>query len=82
MPALSSDSVVLISDYVVPERVTPADLPVTTSDVVIFNMSGKERTLDCFKQILTAAGLEFVTVHFPSSMGAIGLVEGRLPNRS
>ena len=75
---MSHDSVVLISDFVVPERVTPADLPVTTMDITIFNMGGKERTVECFKQILAAAGLEFVTVHFPF-LGAIGLVEGRLP---
>lgn len=76
---MAEDSVVLIADFVLPEQVTPADLPIATMDITIFNMAGKERSESGFKKILERAGLEFVTVHRGMGFGA--LVEGRLPRK-
>ena len=72
---MSEDSVVLIVDFVLPEVVTPADLPLTSMDMTIFNMAGKERSEVGFKKVVEEAGLVFVGVHRGQGFGA--MVEAR-----
>ena len=77
VPAMGPDSVVLIAEFCFPPQANPADLPIAAMDMAIFNMGGKERSEDGFKQILEAAGLEYVTTH-RSEGGFAAIVEARL----
>ncbi|KAL2423234.1 O-methyltransferase gsfC [Exophiala dermatitidis] len=63
VPAMASDSVVLIADFVFPDAPSPADLPIAAIDLVVMNMGGKERSEQGFKKILQAAGLEFIATY-------------------
>ncbi|KAL2395212.1 O-methyltransferase gsfC [Exophiala dermatitidis] len=63
VPAMASDSVVLIADFVFPDASSPADLPIAAIDLVVMNMGGKERSEQGFKKILQAAGLEFIATY-------------------
>lgn len=74
---MASDSLLLVSDYVVPERITPADIEVATAGVVMFQMAGKERTEEDFRRLFKSVGLELTGVFTPG-FGSYGLVEARL----
>lgn len=75
--AMAPDSLLLISDFCLPELVTERDLPAVTMDITILNMGGKERSEGGFREILNAAGLElFKTYHAHVGFGTI--IEARL----
>ncbi len=76
-PAMAPDSVLLISDFCLPELVTESDLPAVTMDITILNMGGKERSERGFRNLLTAAGLEFVQAYH-AQVGFGAIIEARL----
>jgi demethylsterigmatocystin 6-O-methyltransferase len=78
VPAMAPDSVVLISDFCLPDKITAHDLPAVTMDLTMLNMGGKERSASGFAKILQGAGLELVKIHRPP-MGAGAIVEARQP---
>lgn len=75
--AMKPDSLVLIADMVMPERVHEADLPAATTDNIVLVMGGKERTEQHLRRILDEAGLTLVKV-WRASAGAGALVEAKL----
>lgn len=75
--AMKPDSVVLISERILPKRFGEADLPAAMYDMIMLNMGGKERTEDGFKEILEAAGLTIVKIWRPG-YGHAGLIEAKL----
>lgn len=77
VPAMAPDSVILVSDYIVPARITPADIEVATAGVVMFQMAGKERSADDFARLFAEVGLVLTGV-FKPGFGHYGLVEARL----
>ncbi|KAJ4513053.1 hypothetical protein HRR75_004820 [Exophiala dermatitidis] len=79
VPAMASDSVVLIADFVFPDAPSPADLPIAAIDLVVMNMGGKERSEQGFKKILQAAGLEFIAT-YRSEAGFGAFIEARRAN--
>jgi hypothetical protein len=79
VPAMAADSVVLVGDLCLPDRVTPADLGVATMDVTMFNMAGKERSEAGFRKIFAAAGLEYVKT-YRAADGSAAITEARLPS--
>lgn len=77
--AMSQDSVVLIADVVLPDRVEQKDLPLVANDWIVLAITGKERTAKDFMGLFNAAGLELVEIHRQNSeCGASTIVEGRL----
>lgn len=74
---MSSDSIVLIADVVLRDRVTEVDLPAWTMDMNVLSIAGKERTVTGFVKIIEASGLEFVKVH-RAQAGVAALIEARL----
>jgi hypothetical protein len=56
---MSSDSIVLIADMVLRDRVTKVDLPAWSMDMNVLSIAGKERTETGFRKIIEASGLEF-----------------------
>lgn len=77
--AMAEDSVVLIADVVLSERVAEKDLSLLTSDWIVMSIAGKERTAKGFASLFDAAGLELVEIHRHSpECGAGTIVEGRL----
>ncbi|KAL2431624.1 O-methyltransferase gsfC [Exophiala dermatitidis] len=79
VPAMASDSVVLVADFVFPDAPSPADLPIAAIDLVVMNMGGKERSEQGFKKILQAAGLDFLAT-YRSEAGFGAFIEARLAN--
>ncbi|MCJ1395327.1 hypothetical protein MMC18_008211 [Xylographa bjoerkii] len=75
--AMSADSVLLVSDMVMPARCGEADLLAVTMDLGMLKLGGKERTEAGFTKILEPAGLELVKV-WRAPFGADALVEARL----
>jgi hypothetical protein len=74
--SMAPDSRVLICDMVVPQRVGEADFAAAVLDQAVMTMGGKERTEEGFKNLFSAAGIEFVqTWRVPGVPGAC--VEGR-----
>lgn len=74
---MSHDSRILIADLMLPENMTPNELPLASFDMTMFNMGGKERTESCFRKILKDAGCELVKV-WRSEFGFGVIVEARL----
>jgi hypothetical protein len=74
---MKPDSLVLIADMVMPERVHEADLPAAVIDNIIFALGGKERTEEGFKELFDRAGLELVKL-WRASVVAGALLEARL----
>jgi len=77
VPSMAPDSLVLISDFIVPDRITPNDIEVVSSNVMMLQMGGKERTEEEFRKVFDSAGLEVVGVYKPE-YGHFGVVEGKL----
>jgi O-methyltransferase domain len=78
VPAMESDSKVLVAEFCFPTRASSDDLPIAAMDVGILNMGGKERSEDGFKKLFEGAGLEYVKTY--RSEGGFGaIVEARLP---
>lgn len=77
VPVMAPDSVILVSDYIVPATITPADIEVATAGVVMCQMAGKERSADDFAKLFEEVGLTLTGV-FKPAFGHYGLVEARL----
>ena len=60
--AAAPDTLVLISEMLVPAKIGEAELPIVNMDMSVMNMGGKERTERGFAAILEPAGLELVKV--------------------
>ncbi|SPO07375.1 related to O-methyltransferase B [Cephalotrichum gorgonifer] len=76
--AMGPDSRLLICDMLVPERVEVGGaVDLYWLDFSLLTISGKERTMEEFKDITDQAGLEIVAVH-PSGLGRTIMVETRL----
>ncbi|CAP62285.1 uncharacterized protein PODANS_5_12370 [Podospora anserina S mat+] len=77
VPAMNSQSRVLVCDMILPQKVGEADFAAAVMDHAVMTMGGKERTEEGFRKIFDAAGLELVKVwRAPGVPG--GVVEGRL----
>ena len=77
VPAMTSESRVLVCEMVLPQRVDEASFAAAVLDQAVMTMGGKERTEEGFRKIFEAAGLELVkTWRVPGVPG--GCVEGRL----
>lgn len=77
--AMSSESVVLVSDAVIPEVVKEKDMPLLANDWLVISLGGKERTQKEFEGLFAKAGLELVKVwRHAEDSGAGAVVEGRL----
>lgn len=74
--AAAPDTVILISEVVVPPTVGEGQLPMICTDMNIMNMGGKERSEKQFADILTAAGFELTKVW--KGFGTDRLLEARL----
>ena len=74
--AAAPDTVVLISEVVVPPTVGEGQLPMICTDMNIMNMGGKERSEKQFADILTAAGFELAKAW--KGFGTDRLLEARL----
>jgi hypothetical protein len=93
VPAMERDSVVLIADYILPERVTDKELrivsvkyhtlyatPLLTSsqvDIIMLTLGGKERTEEALKALFRAVRLEHVKTTRPQA-GFGAITEARL----
>jgi hypothetical protein len=76
--AMGDDSVVLISEMVLPRKVDEVNLSAAAMDNFMFTLGGKERTEEGFKTILEGAGFEMVKIHRIDERLATGcLIEGR-----
>lgn len=76
--AMGPDSRLIVCDMLVPEKVEPGQLKeLYWLDLNLMSISGKEKTLDEFKQMFDAVGLELVKV-WPSGVGATVQLETRL----
>jgi hypothetical protein len=69
--AAAPDSKILICELIIDNPPTPL---VAQTDLVVMNMSGKERSIKMFNQITEKAGLKVVNVHRHKSTPA-GVVE-------
>ena len=77
--AAAPDSVILISEMMIPATTGEGDLPIVCMDMSMLNMGGKERSDKQFAEILTAAGLELTKVW--EGFGADRLLEARLSSQ-
>ncbi|KAK4148040.1 uncharacterized protein C8A04DRAFT_23833 [Dichotomopilus funicola] len=76
--AMGPDSRLIVCDMLVPERVQPGHLKeLYWLDLNLMSISGKEKTLEEFKEMFDAVGLELVKV-WPSDIGATVQLETRL----
>ena len=60
--AAAEDTVILISEMIVPTVIGEGELPIVCMDMSMMNMGGKERSTKQFEDILTAAGLKLSKV--------------------
>lgn len=74
---MSPDSTILIADFILPDRITPADIDAAAAGITILNMAGKERSYSEFVAVLEDAGLEMVAA-YRHETGNYGIVEARL----
>ena len=74
--AAAEDTVILISEMMIPATIGEGELPIICMDMSMMNMGGKERSEKQFVDILTAAGLELVQVW--EGFGTDRLLEARL----
>lgn len=74
--AAAPDTVILISEMMIPAIIGEGELPIICMDMSMMNMGGKERSDKQFAEILTAAGLELTKVW--EGFGADRLLEARL----
>ena len=84
VPAMASDSKLLIGEMIVPEadpesnaKVSVGDMTAYWMDHAMFTFGGRERTLKDFENLLQGAGLELASVHEAPS-GTQAVLEARL----
>lgn len=76
--AMGPDSRLIVSDMLVPERVEVGGaMDLYWLDFSLLTISGKERTMNEFKDIFAQAGLELVKV-YESAVGRTIMLETRL----
>lgn len=68
VPAMAPDSIVLISDFVLPDRITPEDIEAAAAGILILTMAGKERSVSEIRAIIEAAGLQMIGKSFLESI--------------
>ncbi|KAF7196059.1 O-methyltransferase hmp5 [Pseudocercospora fuligena] len=74
---MAEDSVLLVAEMVVPDRVQREDTWVYQLDLSMFMFSGKERSAADFAKLFESAGLELVKI-WPSADGSTqAVIEGR-----
>jgi hypothetical protein len=74
---MSWDSILLISDMVVPVKCSEADLPTACMDIAMMGMGGKEKTEENLVKILAASGLKLVKI-WQAAAGPQAMVEACL----
>lgn len=74
--AMDTESVLLISEIVVPDRVQTEDTYVYWMDLTMLMFAGKERSAKDWHQLLDMSGLELVKI-WESTIGTQCVVEGR-----
>lgn len=79
-PAMDHDSVVLVSEMVLPARITPENFPAAIMDATMMITGGKERTEEMYKRVFEASGLQLNKV-YRASAGSGSLVEARLATK-
>jgi len=76
--AMVPDSRLIVCDFLVPDRVQAGGpQEVYWMDFTMMCVGGKERTLEEFRRIFDAAGLDLVKI-YPSGIGATCMIEARL----
>jgi hypothetical protein len=78
---MSQDSVLLISDMVVPAKCSETDILTALMDIAMMGMGGKEKTEENFVKILAASGLKLVKI-WRAAVGPQAVVEACLANKS
>jgi hypothetical protein len=62
---LEPDSVLLVSEMILPDRTTPENFPTAIMDATMMINGGKERTEAMFRKVFHAAGLQVNKVYRP-----------------
>ncbi|KAK5654304.1 hypothetical protein OQA88_7482 [Cercophora sp. LCS_1] len=75
--AMNEESMVLVCEMVLGQQVGEADFAGAVMDLAVMTMDGKERTVEGFRGLFEAAGLELVSVWRAEGVPG-GVVEGRL----
>ena len=74
--AMAEDSILLVAEMLVPERVQREDTYVYTLDLVMFMFAGRERSAVDWKKLFDESGLELIKI-WPSEVGSFAMMEGR-----
>jgi O-methyltransferase domain len=80
VPAMSSDSRILISDMALPEPVTAQDAHAVWLDLMMMTIGGKERTKKDWETLVKSAGLKLVKMWQTPQTGPLVVVECALPD--
>lgn len=74
--AMGPDSIILVAEAVIPERVQCEDTYCYMMDLTMFNFGGKERSRVDWENLFEMSGLELVKI-WQASTGSQGVIEGR-----
>lgn len=74
--AMAEDSILLIADMVVPDKVQRDDTYVYWMDLTMFMFAGKERSAADWRKLFEGSGLELVKI-WEAAMGTQCVIEGR-----
>jgi len=74
---MSSDSVVLIADMLVPVICTGTDIAVHVFDITMMTMGAKEQIEKYFEEILTESGLKLAKL-WRAAAGPLAIIEAHL----
>ncbi|KAL6242752.1 hypothetical protein RBB50_010398 [Rhinocladiella similis] len=81
IPAMGTDSRILISDMAIPEPVTSRDAGAIWLDLMMMSIGGKERTIRDWQYLAALSGLKLVKVwQEPEKFGPLCVVEYMLPD--
>ena len=75
VPAMASDSRILLSDMALPEPVGPEDTIAVCFDLMMLTIGGKERTKNDWKSLVESAGLKLVKIWQTPQTGPLAVVE-------
>lgn len=78
--AAAPDTVILISEMIMPATIGEGELPIVCMDMSMMNMGGKERSEKQFAELLNAAGLELTKVM--EGYGTDRLLEARIADKT
>jgi O-methyltransferase domain len=82
VPAMATDSRILISDMAVPEPVTASDVNAVWLDLMMLTIGGKERTKKDWETLVESAGLKIVKLWQTPETEPLVVVECALPESS